>query len=234
MIPNLKSKELENICIYRMECEEAAGRATMSRYGVQAVYAGAGWDRTNIDCASIAETMNIRADQVKTIIENFSRPASIHPWQPIKSLPDFEGALPGGRQFIFETKVCSQASFPLDESKFAERQLKHLLKRSRFDVITFILIHFNKRELKTKSSTARTIAFPVRHDHPFWQAFSRAEVKRISEQDCEQYGINVEWNVYPGRKKESPDIYSAILKLGNIETVESLKTLNKQTEQLAF
>lgn len=169
----MKGKELEKLCIYRMEHEEARGRATMSRYGVQ---------------ASMVDEK----------------------WIPIQSLPDFEGIELGGHQFVMECKVCSAASFPLDSDKFKDRQLRHMLKRSAFGAVSFLLLHFKERELKTKSEPARTIAFPVDPEHPFWLQFSRGEVKRITKLDAEQYGEAVHWTVLPRCRKESPDILDAI------------------------
>lgn len=172
----MNGKELEKVCIYRMEQEEKAGVATMSRYGVQ---------------ASMFE------DE----------------WHPIQSLPDFEGILAGGRQFVMECKVCSQASFPLDDDKFKARQLRHLNKRARFGAISFLLLHFRERQLKTKAEDAITVAFPVHPEHEFWRAFDRGEVKRITRQDVEQYGEPVSWNVVQGCRKESPDLVCAIRRM---------------------
>jgi penicillin-binding protein-related factor A (putative recombinase) len=169
----MKSKEFEDICLYRMRQHEERGEATMSRYGVQASY---------------------RDDK----------------WQPLQSLPDFEGLLPGGRQFIFDCKVSGQASFALDEDKFKRRQLRHMLTRSRFGGICFLLIHFTDRFLKRSHEPAVTWAFPVFTDHPLWLACDRGETKRITREDCGEYAVLVQWNCLPGGKKPRPDILQAI------------------------
>jgi penicillin-binding protein-related factor A (putative recombinase) len=131
-------------------------------------------------------------------------------WEPIQSLPDFEGVLPPrARHFTFDCKVCGKASFPLDESKFKRRQLKHLLLRNRFGAITFLLIHFTERKLKKSIEPEATWAFPV-GDTAFWQAFDRGECKSISRADCEEYAVRVAWNVLPGGRTPRPDIVSAI------------------------
>lgn len=213
IIPNLKGKELEELCIYRMQCEETAGLATMSRYGVQGNYTYAGHNRTP-NYADVALTVGVDTEKVKNIFQYFGpEKQNQMVWQPMQSLPDFEGILMGGIQFCFDAKVCSQASFALAESTMKERQLKHLKKRARFGAVCFFLIHFNARQLATKSTIARTIAFPVRPDYPFWEMHERGEVKRISEQDAELYGIRVEWNVAAGKRKASPDLITAITEM---------------------
>lgn len=132
-------------------------------------------------------------------------------WIPITSLPDFEGVLPpDGHQFVFDCKVCSQASFPLDDDKFKRRQFRHMVTRSRFGATCFLLIHFTERVLKQRTDEAMTVAFPVAIDHPFWEQFDRGEVKRISRLDAEQYGFRIEWSVKQGCRKESPDIVAAV------------------------
>jgi len=114
-------------------------------------------------------------------------------WRPIDSLPDFEGVLPGGRQFIFEAKVCNQASFPLDDDKFKARQYKHLMERSEFGVITFLLIYFPERRLKTKVDAPLLVAFPVNRSMEFWSRFETGEIKRISRDDAIEYGVELQW-----------------------------------------
>jgi len=114
-----------------------------------------------------------------------------------KSLPDFSGAIaPIGREFVFDAKKTNSASFPLNnyrESKSKAKQLKHLLDRSRVGSITFFLIHWNERRLKTKTVEAATIAFPVHFDMSFWIAFDMGEQKSISLDECKHFGIDVEW-----------------------------------------
>lgn len=130
----------------------------------------------------------------------------------LASLPDFEGIMPGGRQVVFDCKVCNQASFPLDtESKSKSRQLSHLLKRGKFGAVAFYLVHFPERVLKTRTDPEETYAFPVHPDHPFWEAFERGEKKRITREDCLEYAVPVEWNVLPGGTKPRPDIVLAVM-----------------------
>lgn len=119
-------------------------------------------------------------------------------WQVIPSRPDFEGPTIWG-SVEFDAKVVSGAS--MDLSAFREspgkknrrRQLRHLYVRSRFHVITALLIHWNRRELKTKMEPAETWAFPVSPDHQFWQQFEDGEVRSLSRKDCREYGSPVEW-----------------------------------------
>jgi len=179
----VKAKEFEEACLYRMRQHEERGEATMSRYGVQASF-----------------YKDPKREEMT--------------WRPIQSLPDFEGVIPpSGRQFIFDCKVCSSASFPLDEDKFKRRQLKHLVTRAKFGVICFLLIHFNERILQRGIVTSETWAFPVYAMHPLWRAFDAGETKRITREDCQEYGVKVEWNVLSGGRTIRPDILSAIDRL---------------------
>lgn len=135
-------------------------------------------------------------------------------WQPIVSLPDFEGVLPPrATQFVFDAKVCGAASFPLDDDKFKRRQFKHLTTRARFGAITFLLLHFTERALSKTTQPEVTWAFPVLLDHCFWSAFDRGEVKRITRSDCEEYAVLVRWNTLPGGRTPRPDILAAIYEL---------------------
>lgn len=134
-------------------------------------------------------------------------------WQPIQSLPDIEGVLPPhGRQFVFDCKVCSGPSFPLQDDKFEKRQKKHLYERADYGAITFLLLHFKQRELKTKGTDPElTVAFPVFEEHEFWVQVDRAEVKRISRAHADQFGVSVRWTV--GLKHNRPLVLDAILEL---------------------
>ena len=131
-------------------------------------------------------------------------------WQPLKSYPDFEGILaPDGRQFIIEAKVCSSASFPLHDEFFKKRQLAHLLRRSKMRAICLLLIHFNERELKTKTVLARTVAFPVR-ENGFWLGVESGETRSINHDDCDAYATNVPWILWPRAKIARPDLGRAL------------------------
>lgn len=132
-------------------------------------------------------------------------------WVPRQSLPDFFGALAGGREFIFDAKVCSQASYDMSGGthKSFAHQLKYMRKRARFGVLCFILMHFNARTLATKEEPAFTILFPV-CDNAFWEGYDRGEQKKITRTEAELYGIPVDWNTPGKKRKASPDIYSAL------------------------
>lgn len=139
-------------------------------------------------------------------------------WAPVSSLPDFEGILaPYGRQFCFEAKVCGQASLTIDDEKFKARQLRHLMTRARFGGISFVLIHWSERRLKTRTDPPVTWAFPVHPDHEFWVAVDRREIKSITRPHCEEYGVLVPWNTLPGGRTPRPDILSAVLQLANLD-----------------
>jgi len=136
----------------------------------------------------------------------FGKPGEDQHWQPIPSLPDFEGVLPSGRQFILEVKVTSSASFPISD-KLEERQLAHMLRRSRFNALCFLVVHFNGRKLQRKADPPVTYAMPVSDSCPFWQSFARREVSGLRRDHCELYAIEMPWNLYSERaKKLTPDL----------------------------
>lgn len=135
-------------------------------------------------------------------------------WMPVPSLPDFEGVLQGGRQFVFDVKVCSQASYALSggTSKSFKHQYKHMQRRAKFGVLCFLLMHFNARKMKTKEDPAFTIMLPIYDTQPLWEAYERGEQKSITRQEAELYGIPVNWHT-PGQSKVLPDIYAGIKQL---------------------
>ena len=145
-------------------------------------------------------------------------------WRPKPSLPDLEGILCGsGRQWITDCKVCSGASFSL--AKFEEeshgkhgntrRQLEHMIHRADRGALCFFAVHFNSRQMKTKSEQATTHLIPVLSYHDIWDEFFRGERASISRAHCEHYGLTVAWTVPKGKKKLRPAIESAILELSN-------------------
>lgn len=132
-------------------------------------------------------------------------------WQPIPSLPDFDGCIPGGRQLIIEAKVCSQSSYPLySVGKERPKQIAHMLKRAKFGALCYLMIHFNGRELKTKKDEAGTYAIQVLDDH-FWRMYENAEVRSIDRDDAKLNGIEVPWNLYSFRAhKLTPDLTALV------------------------
>lgn len=230
----LLAKQFEEEILYRFnECEEPAGRATIVRYGVSAspTYA----NRTTIptDYNALAQGAGVSFQQAVAIaraVTPSQMPGDNIIWQPYKSLPDFDILLAGGRQCITDAKVCTQASFPLDEYRAdnkrsnRRKQLEFMYKRSRFGAITFLLIHFNPRELKMGPTEAKTFAFPVYESHPFWQAFEKGEIRRINaDEDCSEHAYKVKWNVAVGKRKTSPDVFDAITWLATLPFFEASK-----------
>jgi len=133
-------------------------------------------------------------------------------WTPITSLPDFDMALPDGRQCCFDAKVCSQPSYDLtgNTSKSFKHQYVFLRRKARMSVLSFLLMHFNERRLKTKVEPAGTYLFPV-GDVPFWRAYDSGEQKHISRQDAARYGIVVNWTLpTPRCMKLAPDLLAAV------------------------
>lgn len=131
-------------------------------------------------------------------------------YTPIRSLPDFEGVLRGGRQFIFDAKTCTQASWGSESLKsFRDRQYRHLKKRQEYGAICFLLIHFNERKLKTKITPAATYALSLTEE-AFWTPLETGEMKSISRSLCEEYGIPCEWWTPPNSTKPRPDLLSLL------------------------
>lgn len=142
-------------------------------------------------------------------------------WQPVPSLPDFEGCLASGRQWIIEAKCCAGASFALAKNIIKPRQVSHMLDRSAFGALCFVLIHFAERRMATKNDPAITVALPVNDSVPIWREFvdGCAKAKRTSEtaysckiprdQACD-LGQLVIWNAPKGCRKTLPDLQALL------------------------
>lgn len=171
-IGNLTGREFEKLIVEQCAIYEKCNVACIGRYGVQAT-------------------------------------RSRDEWVILSSLPDFEGDCYKPRQehVIFDAKVCSQASFGLSKYRnevrgARRRQLNHMFKRDRFGAKCFFLIHWNERKLKSRIDYAITYRFPVSLHMVFWKLFEAGEVKSITRDDCETYGLPVEWT---GDRKLRPD-----------------------------
>lgn len=138
-------------------------------------------------------------------------------WKPIKSLPDFEG-LAFSRFFVLECKACSQASFSLDDDKFKRRQLRHMLGVDEYGGLSLLALHFNGRTLKRGEEPPETWAIPVTMKSELWMSHDRGETKRITREDCREYGILIEWNAPDGCRVERPDLLAAIEKAIEFES----------------
>jgi len=173
----IKGKEFEALIIFRATKLEEQGFLTLGRYGTQVVM------------------MNDEG--------------GVPRWQPIPSLPDMEGVIAGtGRQIIIEAKVCSQASYPIYQTgKKHPKQIEHMLRRSKFGALCFLMVHFNGRDLKTKSEPAETFAIPVTSDSNFWREYENAERRTLTRGEADMYGIRIPWNLYSSRaSRETPDL----------------------------
>lgn len=141
----------------------------------------------------------------------------------VPSLPDFEGVLAGGHQFIIEAKVCSSASIQMDKKFVKPRQISHMLERSAMGAQCFLLIHFNARKLQNANQPAFTVALPVTaKSSPVWQRFVDiyAEANRlrceptsresISRDKAYDMGTVVRWVAPKGCRKALPDLLSLL------------------------
>lgn len=128
-------------------------------------------------------------------------------WQPVPSLPDFEGVVAGGRQFICEAKVVSQPSFRMRKEFLKPRQVSHMLERSRFGVPCFLVVHFNERIGKTFHDAAETIALPVDDSWSIWPDYLAGEpVSPISRDMARRHGTKLDWTAPGKAKKPLPDL----------------------------
>jgi len=130
-------------------------------------------------------------------------------YRPIHSMPDFEGVIaPGGRQFVFDCKVSSGPSLKMDKVK--SHQMSFMLGREARGAICFLFVHFNARELKTKSEPPETYAIPVATTLDLWYAWARGEFDSISRSAAEEHGIAVPWVKAEGKRKYRPNMLEAI------------------------
>lgn len=136
----------------------------------------------------------------------------------IPSKPDFEGTRADGRHFIIEAKANSQSSFQLYPTVIKARQVKHMLKRSRFGSKCFLIIHFNQRILKNAVQPAFTVAIPVNDDDPRWQRYVEAceaakrEKRKVEPQgsinrdEAQDMGRLVIWKIPERCRTATPDL----------------------------
>jgi len=179
----LRGKEFEDIIVTRLWTLKRERKAAIGRYGVMANVLG-----RDASGNAIAQLM--------------------------PSLPDFEGVFgSNARQVTFDAKVCSSASWILSAYRdrgCKQRQLSHLYERAAFGAVTFFLLHWNRRELKTKTDAQVTFAVPVHEDILFWKAFEAGSEKQLTRTHCEDFGVPVPWSTFGQEKNPRPDIQLAI------------------------
>jgi hypothetical protein len=134
------------------------------------------------------------------------------------SKPDFEGTRADGKHFIIEAKVCAASAFDLRTSHIKPRQVRHMLKRSKFNSRCFLFIHFCQRVLKNANQPAFTVAIPVSGEDPRWQRYVEAcdAAKRdkkkmeaqgsINRNEAHDIGQLVAWHVPAGCRKATPNL----------------------------
>lgn len=139
----------------------------------------------------------------------------------VPSLPDFEGVFPDGSQFIFEAKVCSDGAFRIVKDKIKPKQVDHLVKRSRFNVLTFIMFHFNERLTATMYEPPVTVAFPVsavdKGGDPMWEAYASDKkgtyVRALPRAEVLAGGVEVSWHLPPRATVQRPNLQALFEKI---------------------
>jgi penicillin-binding protein-related factor A (putative recombinase) len=136
-------------------------------------------------------------------------------WMPVPSLPDFEGVLSTGQQFITEAKVCTQPSFRIQKDKLKHKQVAHMLNRSRFNVKCFLTVHFNERLGSTFYDAPFTVAVPVKHSKDggweVWEQFAAEKDKKkefpsLTRELAREIGIEIPWHIPPRCTTLRPDL----------------------------
>lgn len=147
--------------------------------------------------------------------------------QVMKSRPDIDGVTPGGRQVVFDCKVCSGASFNMSEyredigSRQKSSQLKFMRRRSKCKAICGFLIHWNSRELKTKEEPAETFFLPVDYRMRLWRQFVDCELTTITRDHCATYGFRIPWTKGKRESNFRPDVVSCLLHLAGESRVKN-------------
>lgn len=110
----------------------------------------------------------------------------------------------------FDTKRVAGSSMPLNEDHFTRKQKKQLLAHAHYGATCFLLVHFCRRDLSTKTDIAQTIAMPVHPDHEFWEMVSRGQVSSLSRENATKYGYELEWTKAGTTRTFRPDIITAV------------------------
>lgn len=133
--------------------------------------------------------------------------------------------VPGGELYAVEPKIVEQTiglsihfdckkvagpSMPLKESNFHKKQKKQLFSHASAGACCFLLLHFNRRVLATKSDPARTWAIPIHPDHPFWMDYLRGHHGMLSRGAAESIGVSVKWDTVGAQRTPRPDILTAV------------------------
>jgi hypothetical protein len=145
-------------------------------------------------------------------------------WRPIRSKPDFEGVLPGGRQLIFDAKVMGKASFSVSDPKHKNviAQRNFMLHRWSFGVPTFFLIHCTERVMATKTDPAVTVAFPCDPETPWWKEVVEGTRKSFKRDELVLFGRVVYWSTAnPTDRKPLPNFLPAVREF--IEMIDNQK-----------
>ncbi|GAA5117082.1 Holliday junction resolvase RecU [Luteolibacter yonseiensis] len=191
----LKGKEFEQLLMDAADRERRAKRMTMGRYGTNGV--------------TIKDDSDPSGKRTKTVL--------------IPSLPDFEGVLYDGRQFIIEAKHCQQTAFDMRKESIKPKQVEHMLERSAFGVPCFLVIHFAERRGQNFFYPAITVAIPVNNSRRAWQdyvdayAIARRLKQKVKPQGsitrdiAQEWGQLVPWRIPKGCRKALPDLMSFLV-----------------------
>ena len=139
----------------------------------------------------------------------------------VKSLPDLEGCVCSGVQWIAEAKVITTSASYSITSRIKHdgsyKQLSHLLERSEYGAITMFLLHFNQRELSKSTVSPCSFAVPVHPRHPLWQSILLMEQLSITRADCTFHGVPIEWGLLTARSsRHRPRMTTALQAVNGI------------------
>ena len=132
-----------------------------------------------------------------------------------KSLPDIEGVLVTGRQFVFDCKYVSGPSLNVTEFRQGgrrKRQLDHLRERSRYNAICGFAIYFAVRTLARSVQPEMLAWLPVECGD-LWDLVSNGEISRIHRDEVSRLGVEIPWVHRPRWKYPRPGILQVIRSL---------------------
>ncbi len=132
-------------------------------------------------------------------------------FRPLSSFPDFDGNLTHGKQFVFDAKVVAGPSMPMSDSNAPTRQRDHLLRKWRWGVPSFYLVHLLPRQLKKSQEAEMTIALPTDPEMDEWKAVVAGTKKSFDREELCRLGFIITWSTPPRARKKLPNFLPAVI-----------------------